>query len=43
MDPLTGAVLAVTLLAVWSYVTYFAVRRGVRDGFRDRDRATDRE
>lgn len=38
MDPLTAAVLAATLLAVWSYVTYLAVRRGVRDGLLDRER-----
>ena len=38
MGPLTAAVLAATLLAVWSYVTYLAVRRGVRDGLLDRER-----
>ncbi len=38
MDPLTAAVLAATLLAFWSYVTYLAVRRGVRDGLLDRER-----
>lgn len=39
MDPLTSAALTATLLAVWGYVTYLAVRRGVRDGLLDRDRA----
>lgn len=38
MEPLTLAVLATTILAVWGYVTYLAVRRGVRDGLLDRDR-----
>ncbi|CAL4858621.1 hypothetical protein [Microbacterium sp. MM2322] len=38
MDPFTSAVLAATLLAVWSYVTYIAVRRGVRDGLLDKER-----
>lgn len=40
MDPFTAAVFAVTLLAVWGYVTYLAVRRGVRDGLLDREKAT---
>ncbi len=39
MDPLTAAVLGATLLAVWGYVTYIAVRRGVRDGLADRAEA----
>ncbi len=39
MDPFTGAVLGATLLAIWGYVTYVAVRRGVRDGLLDRETA----
>jgi len=37
MDPLSGLVLSALTLLVWGYITYFAVRRGIRDGFRDYD------
>lgn len=43
MDPLSSLVLSVVALAVWAYVTYTAVRRGVRDGFRDRAAETETE
>jgi len=36
MDSLTGLILSILALAVWAYVTYFAVRRGIRDGMEDR-------
>lgn len=41
MDPLSSLVLSVVALAAWAYVTYTAVRRGVRDGFRDRAAETE--
>ncbi|WP_158217715.1 hypothetical protein [Nesterenkonia sp. F] len=41
MDVLSGLALVVVALAVWTYVTYSAVRRGVRDGLQDRAAETE--
>lgn len=48
MDSLTGLILAALALFVWAYVTYFVVRRAVRDGIEDhvlrqQERGRDRE
>ncbi|UNX55303.1 hypothetical protein MF406_03250 [Georgenia sp. TF02-10] len=35
MGSLTGLILSALALFVWAYVTYFVVRRAVRDGMED--------
>lgn len=35
MDPFSSIALSVTALGVWAYVTYWVVRRAVRDGMGD--------
>lgn len=37
MDPLTLLALTTLAIAVTGYIVYLAVRRGVRDGLKDRD------